>query len=201
MNQRELIAILRGIKPEEAVDIGAAITEAGFSQIEVPLNSPNPLESIARMVDSLGDKALIGAGTVLSVDQVDAVAETGAKLIVSPNTNPSVIQRTRELGLLSYPGVMTPTECFSAIEAGATGLKLFPADLVGINGVKAIKAVLPEEINLFAVGGVSSANLEQWRLAGVLGFGIGGSLYKPGTTAEQAHKIASDLVQAYDKLD
>jgi 2-dehydro-3-deoxyphosphogalactonate aldolase len=200
MSDRELIAILRGIQPSEAVDVASALVDAGFSRIEVPLNSPDPITSISKMVDALGDKALIGAGTVLDIEQVEAVAATGAKLIVSPNTNAAVIERTRALGLFSYPGVMTPTECFAAIDAGATGLKLFPADLVGAAGVKAFRAVLPAEMKLYAVGGVANDNLGQWREAGVTGFGIGSSLYKAGRTVDEVHAIAKEIVAAYDRL-
>lgn len=200
MSNRELIAILRGIEPAEAVAVAGALVDAGFTRIEVPLNSPDPINSIGKMVDAFGDRALIGAGTVLNVDQVDAVAATGAKLIVSPNTNAAVIERTRALGLLSYPGVMTPTECFAAIDAGATGLKLFPADLVGVAGVKAFRAVLPAEMKLYAVGGVANDNLSVWRAAGVTGFGIGSSLYKAGRSVDDVFAIAQQLVAAYDQL-
>lgn len=200
MSDRELIAILRGIQPSEAVEVASALIDAGFSRIEVPLNSPDPITSIAKMVGAFGNDALIGAGTVLNVEQVEAVAATGAKLIVSPNTNSAVIERTRALGMLSYPGVMTPTECFAAIDAGATGLKLFPADLVGAAGVKAFRAVLPAEMKLYAVGGVANDNLGQWRAAGVSGFGIGSSLYKAGRSADEVHSIAREIVAAYDQL-
>lgn len=200
MSDRELIAILRGIEPAEAVAVAGALVDAGFTRIEVPLNSPDPINSIGKMVDAFGDRALIGAGTVLHVDQVDAVAATGAKLIVSPNTNAAVIERTRALGMLSYPGVMTPTECFAAIDAGATGLKLFPADLVGVAGVKAFRAVLPGEMKLYAVGGVANDNLSVWRAAGVTGFGIGSSLYKAGRSVDDVFAIAQQIVAAYDQL-
>lgn len=200
MSDRELIAILRGITPDESVAVVEALIDAGFSRIEVPLNSPNPLTSIKRMVDAVGDAALVGAGTVLNLEQVEAVAATGAKIIVSPNTNTAVIRRTRELGLDSYPGVMTPTECFAAIDAGATGLKLFPADLVGTVGVSAFRAVLPPEMKLYAVGGVATHNLGQWRSAGVTGFGIGSSLYKPGRSLDEVKRAAIELVSAYDAL-
>lgn len=200
MSDRELIAILRGITPAEAVEVATALVEAGFTRIEVPLNSPDPINSIGKIVESLGDQALIGAGTVLNVDQVEAVAATGAQLIISPNTNPSVIERTRELGLFSYPGVMTPSECFAAIDAGATGLKLFPADLVGAAGVKAFRAVLPVDMKLYAVGGVANDNLSHWRAAGVTGFGIGSSLYKAGRSVAEVQAIATEIVAEYDQL-
>jgi len=200
MSDRELIAILRGVKPEEAVEIASLLVEAGFSKIEVPLNSPEPIRSIGLIVDAFGDKALIGAGTVLTIAQVEAVASTGAKLVVSPNANSAVIARTRELGMSSYPGVLTPTECFSALEAGANGLKLFPADILGAGGVKAICAVLPTETQLYAVGGVTTDNLQAWRNAGILGFGIGSSLYKPGIAMRDLQQRAEQLVSAYDAL-
>ncbi|HSG03023.1 MAG TPA: 2-dehydro-3-deoxy-6-phosphogalactonate aldolase [Marinobacterium sp.] len=200
MSDRELIAILRGVKPEEAVEVASLLVEAGFSKIEVPLNSPEPIRSIGLIVDAFGDKALIGAGTVLTIAQVEAVASTGAKLVVSPNANSAVIARTRELGMSSYPGVLTPTECFSALEAGANGLKLFPADILGAGGVKAICAVLPTETQLYAVGGVTTDNLQAWRNAGILGFGIGSSLYKPGIAMRDLQQRAEQLVSAYDAL-
>lgn len=200
MSDRELIAILRGVKPEEAVEVASLLVEAGFSKIEVPLNSPEPIHSIGLIVDAFGDKALIGAGTVLTIAQVEAVASTGAKLVVSPNANSAVIARTRELGMSSYPGVLTPTECFSALEAGANGLKLFPADILGAGGVKAICAVLPTETQLYAVGGVATDNLQAWRNAGILGFGIGSSLYKPGIAMRDLQQRAEQLVSAYDAL-
>jgi len=201
MSDRELIAILRGVQPTEAVDVAKVLVEAGFTKIEVPLNSPDPVRSIGLIVDAFGDKALIGAGTVLTTEQVESIAATGAKLIVSPNANPAVIARTRELGMQSYPGVLTPTECFSALEAGANGLKLFPADVLGASGVKAIRAVLPAETQLFAVGGVGADNLKAWRSAGILGFGIGSSLYKPGVSLEDLSQRAPDVVNAYDALN
>ena len=201
MSDRELIAILRGVQPSEAVDVAKVLVEAGFTKIEVPLNSPDPVRSIGLIVDAFGDKALIGAGTVLTTEQVESIAATGAKLIVSPNANPAVIARTRELGMQSYPGVLTPTECFSALEAGANGLKLFPADVLGASGVKAIRAVLPAETQLFAVGGVGADNLKAWRSAGILGFGIGSSLYKPGVSLEDLSQRAQELVNAYDALN
>lgn len=201
MSDRELIAILRGVQPNEAVDVARVLVEAGFTKIEVPLNSPEPIRSIGLIVDAFGDKALIGAGTVLTTEQVEAVAATGAKLIVSPNANPAVITRTRELGMQSYPGVLTPTECFSALEAGANGLKLFPADVLGASGVKAIGAVLPAGTQLYAVGGVGANNLQAWRKAGILGFGIGSSLYKPGVSLADLGQRAQELVNAYDALN
>ena len=149
---REIIAILRGITPAEALDVTHALLDAGITKIEVPLNSPDPLDSIAAMVDAFGPSAQIGAGTVLGVDQVAQVAATGARLVVSPDTNPAVIAATVDAGLLSYPGIFTPTEAFAAIRAGATGLKLFPAFKMGLDGLQAMRAALPAKMPVYAVG-------------------------------------------------
>ncbi len=198
MAQRELIAILRGIRPDEALAIAEVLIDAGISQIEVPLNSPEPLDSIARMVQAFGDRARFGAGTVLSVEQVEAVARTGAGLIVSPNCNPAVIRATKAQGMLSYPGVLTPSECFSALDSGADGLKIFPASVLGPAGLAAIRAVLPATVAIYAVGGVGAENFAEWRSAGARGFGIGSALYKPGYGVAEVRARAEALVAAYD---
>jgi len=196
---RAIIAILRGVTPAEVTGIAGAILGAGIDRIEVPLNSPEPLDSIARLVDAFGDRALIGAGTVLSPQDVAAVAAVGGKLIVSPDCNPDVIRATKAAGLTSFPGVMTPTECFAALRAGADGLKFFPADLVGPSGLKATRAVLPKGTDTFAVGGAGPENFADWVAAGATGFGIGSAIYKPGDSPEVVAAKAVRITAAYDE--
>ncbi len=191
-----LIAILRGITPPEAVAVAEALIGAGITKIEVPLNSPQPLDSIRAMAEAFGARALIGAGTVLTPEQVGQVHAAGGRLIVSPNTDPEVIAETRRLGMESWPGAFTATECFIAIKAGATGLKLFPADQAGPSTVKALRAVLPRDMPLYAVGGADAGNFAQWLAAGADGFGIGSALYKPGDSAETVGTRAAALVAA-----
>jgi 2-dehydro-3-deoxyphosphogalactonate aldolase len=195
---RKLIAILRGIRPEEAKDVAAALIEAGIDRIEVPLNSPEPLESIRIMTDTFAGKALIGAGTVLTVKDVEDVAAAGGKLIVSPNCNTDVIRATKAAGLQSFPGVLTPTECFAALEAGADGLKIFPSVMLGTEGLKAIRAVLPSKTEVYIVGGAGPDNFRDWFAAGADGFGIGTALYKPGRSVEEVASVANKMVEAYD---
>ena len=195
---REIIAILRGLTPDEAVPIADALVDAGISRIEVPLNSPDPFDSIERMLAAHKDNALIGAGTVLDVRDVERLHELGAHMVVSPDANASVIVATKQAGMLSYPGVMTPTECFAALQAGADGLKLFPASLLGVEGLKAIGAVLPKGTKTYAVGGVGPANFSDWFAAGITGFGIGSALYKPGMSVADVASRAADMVAAYD---
>lgn len=195
---RNLIAILRGITPAEVVDHAAALVAAGITVVEVPLNSPEPWDSIARLLDRFGDRARIGAGTVLAVAEVDRLAGMGAHLAVSPDCNPEVIAATRAAGMESWPGVMTPTECFAAIRAGATGLKLFPAALVGPAGLAAIRAVLPPLPPVYAVGGAGPENFAEWRAAGAAGFGIGTALYRPGQRVEGTREAAARIAAAYD---
>ena len=196
---RNIIAILRGVQPGEAVGICQEIFDAGIDRIEVPLNSPEPFDSIARIVDTLGDRALIGAGTVLSVADVDRVKAAGGRLIVSPDCNPEVISHSKALGLRSFPGVMTPTECFAALRAGADGLKFFPGDMIGPAGLKAIRAVLPKGTETYAVGGANPANFKDWIAAGATGFGIGSAIFKPGDNAQEVRAKADAIVTAYDE--
>ena len=193
-----IVAILRGVKPGEVVDIAAALVAAGIKGIEVPLNSPDPLESIKKLCDAFGDQALCGAGTVLSAQAVDDVAAAGGKLIVTPNTDPEVIRRAVDLNLVAMPGFATPSEAFAAVKAGAKALKLFPAGTFGPGHIKAVKDVLPKDILVYAVGGVGAANLEPWRTAGVAGIGVGGELYRPGYTAQEVGQRAAALVAAWN---
>jgi 2-dehydro-3-deoxyphosphogalactonate aldolase len=192
-----LVAILRGLRPEEAVAMGAALAGAGWTLIEVPLNSPRPLESIAALAASQ-PQALVGAGTVLTVDEVRQVHAAGGQMVVSPNFNPEVVREAVRLGMLSLPGVITPSEAFAALAAGAHALKLFPAEMISPAVLKALRAVLPASVPLLPVGGISAHNMGPWRAAGASGFGIGSALYKPGdsvqTVQAQARAFAADWV-------
>ncbi|WDR03225.1 2-dehydro-3-deoxy-6-phosphogalactonate aldolase [Devosia algicola] len=199
MTHRHIIAILRGITPKETIAVCEALVAAGINRIEVPLNSPEALTSISLASNTLADKAEIGAGTVLSKKQVWAVADAGGTFIVSPDANKSVIEETVRIQLESYPGVMTPTEAFRAIKAGATGLKFFPAEVLGPKGIKAMKAVLPPDIPLYAVGGANPDNFVEYFAAGCVGFGLGTYLYKPGMSADDVAERARIAVAAYDK--
>lgn len=179
-----LIAILRGVTPAEVVGIGRALVDAGFLAIEVPLNSPEPFESVRLLADAFGDECEIGAGTVLTTEEVGRARAAGARMIVAPNTDPAVISAAVTEGMTPYPGVATPTEAFAAVAAGARNLKLFPADAVGIGGMKAWRAVLPREVGLLPVGGVDETNLADWAAAGAAGAGLGSCLYRPGDGAD-----------------
>jgi 2-dehydro-3-deoxyphosphogalactonate aldolase len=192
-----LIAILRGLKPEEALDIGQALYQAGFRSLEVPLNRPGAIECIAALVAGLPADALIGGGTMLTVEHVDAVHAAGGRLMVSPNCDPAVIRRAVELGMLASPGVATPTEAFAALAAGAHALKLFPAESLGHGGLKALKSVVPAGTDLWPVGGITPESIGPWVKAGATGFGIGSQLFAPGVTAAQVYARASAYVQAW----
>ena len=196
---RHIIAILRGITTKEAVAVGEALVAAGITMIEVPLNSPDALTSIALAGQALAGRAMVGAGTVLSKREVDAVAGAGGKFVVSPDTNKQVIERTIEHGMLSFPGVFTPTEAFRAIRVGATGLKFFPAEVLGPAGIRAMKAVLPPDMPLYAVGGAKPDNFADFFAAGCAGFGLGTYLYKPGMAVEETAERARLAVEAYDR--
>ncbi len=196
---RHLIAILRGITATEAAAVCQVLADAGISLIEIPLNSPRPLHSLRVAVKALAGKASIGAGTVLAPEEVDAVAQAGGTFIVSPDCNETVIARTIACGLQSYPGIFSPTEAFRAIRAGAHALKVFPAEVIGAKGVKAMKAVLPPAVPLYAVGGANPDNFLEFVLAGCTGFGIGSSLYTPGAKLSDIAARAGAVVAAYDR--
>ncbi len=201
MSPTPLVAILRGIRPTEAEEIASAIVGAGFGAIEVPLNSPDPLKSIEAIARKWGGKALVGTGTVLSADAVDRVAGAGAKLVVAPNADPAVIERALALGLFVLPGVATPTEAFQALKVGASGLKLFPAEGLAPEVVKAWRSVLPEGTQLIPVGGVTPERIKSYRKAGADGFGVGGALYRPGATAADVEYASRAFVTAWNEAD
>ncbi|HSI41493.1 MAG TPA: 2-dehydro-3-deoxy-6-phosphogalactonate aldolase [Xanthobacteraceae bacterium] len=196
--RRSLVAILRGIRPSESDAVVAALIEEGFEAIEIPLNSPDAFRSIASAVRLAPAGVLIGAGTVLDVAEVDRLREAGGRLMVAPNADPEVIAKAAGYGMVTMPGVLTPTEAFRAIKAGASGLKFFPAQLLGPAVIQAMSAVLPPDIELAAVGGVSDKDFAAYAAAGVRTFGLGSSLYKPGLTAAEVAVRARAAVGAYD---
>lgn len=195
-----LVAILRGIKPGEALDIGTTLVETGFTIIEVPLNSPEPLASIMRLAKRLGDRALIGAGTVTDWEQVTKVADAGGRVIVMPHADERVVEGAKRRNLFVVPGFATPTEAFRMINAGADGIKLFPAEANPPKVLKSLRAVLPKEVPILPVGGITPQNISEYWVAGADGFGLGSSLYKPGMTAEQVAKSAADFSIAVHAL-
>ena len=195
-SQCPLVAILRGLKPEEAIAIGTVLVDAGFTLIEVPLNSPDPLSSIRIMQERFGGRAMIGAGTVLSPDHAEAVAGGGGQFVVSPNVDVPTIRKTRSLGMESLPGYFTMSEAFAALDAGATALKLFPADGAPPAMLKAQRAVMPKGVRVLAVGGITQHNMAEWLAAGADGFGLGSVLYKPGKTADAVAADARALLDA-----
>jgi len=197
LKELPLVAILRGVTPQRVEGVAQALFGAGFRAIEVPLNSPEPLKSIATLAKAFGDRCLTGAGTVLSESQVDQVADAGGKLLVTPNTNPVVIARGVSRGLTVMPGFYTPSEGFAAVAAGAKTLKLFPASTGGIGHLQAMLAVLPKTIPVYAVGGVGAGNMSEWRKAGAAGFGLGSELFKPDFTDEEIATRARRCVAAF----
>ena len=194
-----LIAILRGMSPVDAVPIGQALVNTGWALIEVPLNSPKPLDSIAAMAVAF-PQALIGAGTVLSASDVRNVHAAGGQLIISPNFNPAVVHEAVRLGLVCLPGVMTASEAFAALDAGATGLKLFPAEMASPTVIKALRAVLPTDAIVLPVGGITPQNMAAYRIAGASGFGIGSALYKPGMTVDAVTANAAEFLAACARI-
>lgn len=196
--RRGLVAILRGLAPENAIAVGRAVFEAGIEAIEVPLNSPEPFSSIERIIGDLPDTALIGAGTVLSAADVDRLHRAGGRLLVSPNIDADVMRQAARHGLVTMPGVFSPTEAFEAIRLGASALKFFPASVLGSSGIAAMRAVLPAETIVGAVGGVSEKDFADYRSAGVTAFGLGSSLFKPTMSVDEVAKRAAAAVAAWD---
>ena len=194
-----IIAILRGVSPDEVIAVGQALYDQGVRIVEVPLNSPEPFASIEKLAKVFGEKMVVGAGTVLSVQDVNLLKDHGGQISVSPDCNPETIARAVALGLDPLPGVFTPTEAFAAIRAGAKHLKLFPAEAASPQTIKAWKAVLPKHVKVHAVGGVTPANMNDWISAGASGFGIGSSIYKHGMTLAQVSESAHSLVTAWKK--
>ncbi len=194
-----IIAILRGLTPDAALAVGEALITAGIRRIEVPLNSPEPLTSIGLLGAKFGDRAQIGAGTVLEPDAVDKVMTVGGQLIVTPNLDLPVVRRAKERGCVVLPGVFTASECFAALKEGVDGLKFFPATLLGPKGYQAVAAVLPPETKSYAVGGADADNFADWLKVGITGFGIGSALYKPGLDPAEVGRRATELVAAYNE--
>ncbi|WP_375427389.1 2-dehydro-3-deoxy-6-phosphogalactonate aldolase [uncultured Sphingomonas sp.] len=192
-----LVAILRGLRPGEAEDVGEALVEAGFTLIEVPLNSPEPTDSIARLAKRLGDRAMVGAGTVLTAEAIGQVEAAGGAMIISPNADIGVIAAAAGRGLVSLPGIATPTEAFAALGAGATALKLFPAEGSSPGILRAMRAVLPPTLRVLPVGGVAPGTMTPWIAAGAAGFGLGSALYKPGMSSAEVGDNARAFVRAW----
>lgn len=196
-----LVAILRGVRPDEVLGIGEELVAAGFTLIEVPMNSPDPLDSVTRLANALGHQAMIGAGTVLHVDQVAAMRDAGGRMVISPNANLDVIRASSAAGLASLPGIATPTEALAALDAGATALKLFPAESASPAALKAMRAILPSNVRVLPVGGIVPEGMARWRDAGAAGFGLGSALYKPGMSAAEVGERARGFVAALGARD
>jgi 2-dehydro-3-deoxyphosphogalactonate aldolase len=197
--KRPLVAILRGVRPDEAADIVSVLIDSGMTAIEIPLNSPEPFRSIEIAVKRAPDGTLVGAGTVLTLEDVERLHDVGGRLLVSPNVDPEVIAGGRARSMVTMPGVFTPTEALLAARAGASSLKFFPASVLGAAGITAIRAVLPPDMMIAAVGGVSDTNFADYTKAGITAFGLGNSLYKPGMTAAQVAARAKATIEAYDR--
>lgn len=197
---KPLVAILRGVRPDEVLDVADILVEAGFEAIEVPLNSPEPFISIGKLAEKYGTQCLIGAGTVTSTNEVEKVHAVGGELVVSPNTNASVIKAAKYHDMICLPGVATPTEAFTALEAGADGLKLFPASALHVSFFKAIASVLPKSTRLFAVGGTDEKNIKHYMEYGITGFGFGSSLYKAGQSLDSIKQSALAIINQYAQL-
>jgi len=195
-----LVAILRGLNPAEALDVAKVLHDAGFRALEVPLNRPGAIECIASIIQHAFPDTLVGGGTMLNIDHVDAVYEAGGRLLVSPNCVPAVIRHAADLGMYCAPGVATPTEAFAALDAGAHALKLFPAEMIGHGGLKAFKSVVPADVPLWPVGGIAPDNMEGWYRAGANGFGIGGALYTPGVSLDALAERAASFVRTWRSL-
>ena len=195
---RELIAILRGLTFDRCIGVSRILIEEGFNKLEVPLNSPNPMKTISAMQNEFGRSAIIGAGTVTNVSEVSELSNLGCQMIVSPNTDTEGIKATKNEGMLSFPGAFTPSECFSAINSAADGLKIFPAFKLGVKGFKALKSVLPSNLNTYAVGGIDETHFKDWLDAGVTGFGIGSNLFHPSMSDDDIQFAAKKIVLAYD---
>lgn len=201
LKQMPVVAIIRGVKPDEVVEIGRALIRAGIRVIEVPLNSPNAFDSIRNLTEACGQDCITGAGTVLAADDVSGVKDAGGSLIVTPNTNPQVIKRAVDEGLIPFAGFATATEAFTAYAAGARHLKLFPANIYGTGYVRALRTVLPDEVRLYAVGGIGVNHATEWFSAGVDGFGVGGNLYRPGDNPEEVFRKAQSWVDEISGIE
>ena len=196
-----LVAVLRGITPGEVAEVSFALFDNGFRILEVPLNSPDPFTSIAALAREFGERCLTGAGTVLRVDEVEQVARAGGRLIVMPHGDVAIVREAKRLGLVCLPGVSTLTEAFAALEGGADGLKMFPAELLTPAVLKAWRAVLPKETLVFPVGGIRPDNMAPYSAVGANGFGTGSNLYQPGTSATAVRKVATEYASAFAKLE
>lgn len=191
-----IIAILRGVRPDEVVDIGRAVFDAGIRVIEVPLNSPSPFQSIELLHQAMARRCIIGCGTLTQTTDIEKVADAGGRIVVTPNTNEKVITKCIEAGLTPVPGWATPSDALAAYAAGARHLKLFPATTYGVDHLQAVRAILPTDVSLLAVGGIDTGNVESWRQAGAQGFGIGSDIYQPGLSASQVHRNALKFTRA-----